>query len=119
MVERVGMVLVGRLSNRRFTEILHGLSGDFGEDAGLVRQFASAGAPDGRRKCGSVGDAVVQVLRAAETDLRLKEIHMRVSQLLGGSVSRSSVKSYLARDGERRTPLFERVSRGHYALRQK
>jgi hypothetical protein len=79
------------------------------------------GRPRGpaRRKFGAVGDAVVQVLEEAGCGLRMMDIHLSVEELLGESVSRSSVKNYLARgtDG-RKTPLFERVGHGRYRLRR-
>jgi hypothetical protein len=69
------------------------------------------------RSFGEVGDAVVQVLAEARCELRMMDIHAAVEDLLGEPVSRSSVKNYLARGcNVRKTPLFERVSRGQYRL---
>jgi hypothetical protein len=69
------------------------------------------------RRFAEVGDAVVQVLREAGGELRMYEVHLAVEELLGESVSRSSVKNYLAAGTDRRkTRLFERVSRGRYRL---
>src|SRR6266545_4903764 len=108
------MVLVGRLSNQDLSTLLESLTTRAGKQGTPPRRSGGV-APDGRRKCSSVGAAVIQVLKEAGTDLRLADIHRRVGLLLGSPVSRSSVKSYLARDDHRRTPLFERVSRGRYA----
>jgi hypothetical protein len=73
--------------------------------------------PKTRRDFGGVGDTVVQVLADARTELRMIEIHAAVEDLLDEPVSRSTVKNYLARGCDRRkTPLFERVSRGSYRL---
>jgi hypothetical protein len=45
------------------------------------------------------------------------EIHLAVEKLLGESVARSSVKNYLCSGTDnRKTQLFERVSRGRYRL---
>jgi hypothetical protein len=52
-------------------------------------------APDGRRRFGTVRDAIVQVLANAESDLRVRDIQKGVEQVLGRPVSRSSVKDYL------------------------
>jgi len=112
------VVLVGRLSNHDLSTLLQSLTMRTWRQGSGPRRSGGV-APDGRRKCGSVGDAVIQVLQEAGTDLRLADIHKRVGLLLGSPVARSSVKSYLARDDHRQTPLFERVSRGRYALRQK
>jgi hypothetical protein len=66
-----------------------------------------------RRRFSEVGDAVVQVLRDAGCELRIFEVHASVEDLLGEPVSRSSVKNYLASGAtDRKTKLFERVSRG-------
>jgi hypothetical protein len=46
-------------------------------------------------------------------ELRIMDIHAAVEDLLGEPVSRSWVKNYLTRGCDRRkTPLFERISRG-------
>lgn len=47
------------------------------------------------------------------------EVHLAVEELLGGPVSRSTVKNYLANGAaDRKTKLFMRVSRGTYQLRR-
>jgi hypothetical protein len=56
-------------------------------------------APDGRRKFGTVRDAIVQVLANADSDLRVKQIQRGVEEILGGPVSHSSVKDYLRKGG--------------------
>jgi hypothetical protein len=66
------------------------------------------------RKFGTVGDAVVQVLARASCELRMIEIHTAVEELLAGSISRSSVKNFLAKGCQRRTPVFERTGHGRY-----
>ncbi len=43
-------------------------------------------------------------------------LQLRVEQLLDGRVARSSLKNYLKRGRERRTPLFERVGHRRYRL---
>jgi hypothetical protein len=69
-----------------------------------------------RRRFAQVGDAIVQVLADAGTDLRMIEVHEAVEELLGEPVSRSSVKNYLASNSQRPRRRIERVSRGHYRL---
>ena len=63
-------------------------------------------APDGRRKFGSLRDAIVAVLQEADRELRVREVHAAVEQLLGEPVSRGSVKSYLRVGCRRKQPLF-------------
>jgi hypothetical protein len=75
-------------------------------------------APDGRRKFGTVRDAIVQVMREAGTELRMRDIHAQVEELLREPVCRGSVKSYLCKGCETKVPLFERVGRGCYRLRR-
>jgi hypothetical protein len=81
-----------------------------------VRRRKSLQTGRTRRRFAEVGDAVVQVLTDARTELRMIEIHRAVEDLLGEPVARSSVKNYLAKDCRRREPRFERVTRGRYRL---
>jgi len=53
----------------------------------------------------------------AQSDLRVKEIQVSVERLLGSSVSRHSIKSYLHERCQGSKPIFEQVSRGRYRLR--
>jgi hypothetical protein len=53
----------------------------------------------------------MQVLEAADSDLRTIEILARVEDLLGESVSRSSVKNYVARVYAPEAPLRARRAR--------
>ena len=73
-------------------------------------------APDGRRKFGTVRDAIVQVLANAASELRVTEIQTGVEEILGGGVSPSSVKDYLRKGCRRRVPLFEYCGRDGYRL---
>jgi hypothetical protein len=66
---------------------------------------------------GSVLVAVTQVLVAADRPMRVRDISMAVSDLLGLPVSRSSVKNCLASKAQGSAAPFERVARGHYRLR--
>jgi hypothetical protein len=72
--------------------------------------------PDGRRKFGTVRNAIIQVLQNASTELRTRDIHARVEELLQEPVCRGSVKSYLAKGCVTNVPRFERVARGRYRL---
>ena len=73
-------------------------------------------APDGRRKFGTVRDAIVQVLAQADRELRVREIQKGVEDVLGGPVSHSSVKDYLRKGCRRRVPVFEYRGRRGYRL---
>jgi hypothetical protein len=58
----------------------------------------------------------VVVLEQAGGDLRVRDIHLAVEDLLGEAVARGSVKSYLRNDCRRRRPLFEHRGRKGYRL---
>ena len=73
-------------------------------------------APDGRRKFGTVRDAIVQVLANADCELRVREIQKGVEEVLGEPVSPSSIKDYLRKGCRRRVPLFEYRGRDGYRL---
>lgn len=71
--------------------------------------------PARRRRPGEVRDAIERALADAGGPLHVKEIHAAVADRLGGTVSASSVRSYLnlnAGDGK----SFERVRRGVYRI---
>ena len=69
-----------------------------------------------KQKFAFVGDAVLEVLAAAPATLRVVEVHVAVERLVGGPVSRSSVKNYLSRGCVRRHSPIERVGHGRYRL---
>lgn len=66
---------------------------------------------------GSVLVAVTQVLVAADEPMRVHDISMAVSDLLGLPVSRSSVKNCLASKAQDEHGRFERTAHGCYRLR--
>jgi hypothetical protein len=110
------MDLTGRLSNPDLTTLLQRLMARDWKQ--VARQHPSAGgvAPDGRRKFGTVRDAIVAVLEQAGCDLRVRDIHEDVEKLLREPVSSSSVKDYLRKGCRRSTPLFEYRGRRGYRL---
>jgi hypothetical protein len=110
------MGLVGRLSNPDLTALFQGLMTRDREQVVAPRGSARGIAPDGRRKFGTVRDAIVKVLAQADSDLRVREIQKGVEDVLGGPVSRSSVKDYLRKGCRRRLPLFEYHGRDGYRL---
>jgi hypothetical protein len=71
---------------------------------------------DGRRRFGTVSAAIVEVLNEADGPLRVREIRSRVEQILGGPVSRHSIKSQLHRGCQHQRPRFNRLARGVYRL---
>jgi hypothetical protein len=112
------MDLTGRLSNHDLTTLLQHLTARSWQQADRRHSLARGVAPDGRRKFGTVRDAIVTVLDQADGELRVRDIHAAVEELLGESVSRGSVKAYLRNDCRRNTPLFEhRGSRGYRLAR--
>jgi hypothetical protein len=109
--------LVGRLSNHDLTDLLQSLTAqDWKQDRPRLHRPKRGVAPDGRRRFGAVRDAIVAVLEAAPGELRAREIHARVEELLGEPVSRGSVKSYLRVGCHRKRPLFEYCGRQGYRL---
>lgn len=113
------MDLVGRLSNPDLTTLLQSLTARGWKQA-LPRHSSAAGiAPDGRRKFGTVRDAIVAVLEQAGCELRVRDIHEAVEELLGESVSTSSVKDYLRKGCQRQSPIFEYRGREGYRLAQR
>ena len=71
------MILTGVLSNPEFGLLIQSLTSHERHKARRARK-QPAGNPDGRRKFGSVGGAIVQVLMEAQSDLRVKEIRASV-----------------------------------------
>ena len=110
------MGLTGRLSNQDLGALFERLTTRDWKQA--TRRHSSAGgvASDGRRKFGTVREAIVAVLEQAVCELRVRDIHEVVEKLLGESVSSSSVKDYLRKGCRRRTPLFEYRGRRGYRL---
>src|SRR5581483_737809 len=109
------MDLVGRLSNTLTTSNLQCLTRrDWHK--GRRRHNATTGHhPDGRRQFGSISRVIVRVLSEAGDELPVKEIQVRVEELLGTTLSRHSVKGYLHRACAARHPMVERRARGRYA----
>lgn len=110
------MDLVGRLSNPELTTSFQSLTAHDWTQGERRRRFATPGAPDGRRKFGTVRDSIVAVLEEAGSELRVRDIHQRVEQLLGEPVAGSSVKNYLHKAARRKVPLFEYRGRRGYRL---
>jgi hypothetical protein len=110
------MDLIGRLSNHELTILFQRLTAHDWRQADPPQRARHGIAPDGRRKFGTIRDAIIQVLAQADSDLRVREIHTSVEEVLGGPVSRSSVKDYLRKGCRRRVPLFEYRGRDGYRL---
>jgi len=110
------MDLVGLLSNHQTTALFQSLMLPERKQPSPRRPRTAGVAPDGRRKFGTVRDAIVAVLEQAEAELRVRDIHTGVQELLGESVSSGSVKSYLRNGCRRRRPLFEYHGKRGYRL---
>lgn len=108
------MVLSGGLSNHPFNDLLQFLTPQDSDQASP--RPPRIGWPDGRRKFGTVGGAVVAVLKEAGSEMRVKEVHAEVERVLGGQVSRYSVSDYLLSRSKGPRPLFVRTRHGHYRL---
>src|SRR5439155_25854314 len=112
-------VLVGALSNPDLQDLFKSLTSQRRRKQRRTQSTSSDGPrPDGRRRFGTVSGAIVQVLAEAQSDLRAREIWAEVERLLGSSVSRHSIKSYLHRGSYGSTAMFERVNHGGYRLRK-
>jgi hypothetical protein len=74
-----------------------------------------AGWPDGRRRFGTVGGTILDVL-AHGREMSVRAIRASVEEKLGGPLARFSVSDYLLTGSTGRRPLFERTRRGHYRL---
>jgi hypothetical protein len=110
------MDLVGSLSNPDQATLFQSLMARDWKQAGRRHPSASGAAPDGRRKFGTVRDAIVAVLEQAGCELRVRDIHEGVEKLLGEHVSSSSVKDYLRKSCRRKAPLFEYRGKRGYRL---
>jgi hypothetical protein len=113
------VVLRGCLSNRELAASLYSLTVALRDQVKEPRRerakrFAYA---EGRRRFGTVGGAVVEVLEEACEPIRLKAIHEAVENKLDDAVSLNTVQDYLRRRAKGPRALFERPSYGHYRLR--
>jgi hypothetical protein len=79
-----------------------------------AKAFAYA---DDRRRFGTVGDAIVDVLAEAGGPMRLREIQEAVAGKLDGRVSINTVQDSLRRRAKGPNALFERPAYGRYGLR--
>jgi hypothetical protein len=112
------MVLRGWLSNRELAASLHSLTVALRDQAGTptARGERFTYARD-RRRFGTVGNAIVDVLAEAGEPMKLQAIHEAVERKLAGVVSLNTVHDYLLRRAKGSQALFERPSHGHYRLR--
>lgn len=74
--------------------------------------------PD-RRAPGEIRDAIVAALANRPEGATPREIHAVVEEELGGSVAKSSVRSYLQIGTRSTSRIFERVGHGRYKLVKK
>jgi hypothetical protein len=86
------MVLTGRLSSHDWTTLFQRLTARNWNQAPVRSKTDTHGSP-GRRSFGTVSCAIVKVLERVDSDLRVRDIHDEVERLLGGPVSRSSVRA--------------------------
>lgn len=110
-----GLGLVGRLSNPDLGTLFQGLTArEWTQEAPRTRSREIV--PDAKRKFGTVRDAVIQVLTEADCALRVRDIHERVEEVLGGPVAASSVKVSLRTGCRCLVPRFEYCGRSGYRL---
>ena len=107
-----------RLSNQDLTTLLERLTSRDWKSANRRHPLAGGVTPDGRRKSGTVRDAIVAVLKQPGCEMRVRDIHAGVEKMLGESLSTSSVKAYLRRGSLCRVPRFEYCGKRGYRLRR-
>jgi hypothetical protein len=71
---------------------------------------------DRRLRSGVVPKAIMQVLSESAGPMRVRDIHADVEELLGQTVSPSSVKNWLATHVHGDQALFVRLGRGRYLV---
>jgi hypothetical protein len=111
--------LRGLLSNHDLAASLHSLTVALQDQAHRpkgerAKRFTYA---EDRRRFGTVGSAVVEVLAKAGEPMRLSAIHEAVEEKVGGDVSLHTSHDSLLRRAKGPGALFERPSRGYYRLR--
>ena len=111
------VVLRGRLSNppRPLVDLSQYLTIDVCHQDGTGRGSPKNSSATARR-LGAISNAVVAVLTAANSEMRVRMIHADVERLLGETVSFYSVADYLRRRSKGSKPLFLRTRYGHYRL---
>jgi hypothetical protein len=80
------------------------------------RRPVAEGSPRKRLGNGVVKRAVVGVLSAADRELTVAAVQVRVEECLGRPISKDSVRSCLSTDVRGQEPRFERTSPGRYRL---
>ena len=74
--------VAGRLSNPDLATLFQSLTARDWKQATRLHGSAGGIAPDGRRKFGTVRDAIVQVLDHAGSELRVRDIQEGVEEIL-------------------------------------
>jgi hypothetical protein len=72
------------------------------------------GYSDGRRECGSVSGAILEVMSSAPGELKVSDVQARVGELLQGEVSRFTVADHLLKHSQGESRRYERTRRGYY-----
>ena len=109
------MGLIGALSNHRLQQSLARLA-DALASSTMRRARGRAMRAYRRSRPGTILNAAVEVLAAADRAMSPKQVHAAVEALLGVPVRRGSIKQALAGNiaGKRGRSCFERVGRGKY-----
>ena len=100
-----GLDLEGGRSNHNVPDLLQCLTGPGSDQVRSPRK--RSGWPDGRRRFGTVSNAIVAVLSQKHEEMAVKDIRNEVEQLLGSRVSRFSLSDYLLTRSRGVNPLFE------------
>jgi hypothetical protein len=113
-----GMDLTGQLSNppeplARLLSILSRLTKRTKKRSTKPKR---SGYIEGRRRFGSVGKTVLEVLASADSALTAHEIRLRAEKLLGGPVSRHSIAYQLRTRSKGSEPAIIQTGLGYYRL---
>lgn len=110
------MGLSGGLSNQTLRDRLDSIICHLKLDEKRHPCEAFGGYPDGRRECGSVSSAILEVMSSPAGELKVSDVRARVGELLQGEVSRFTVADHLRKHASGVFPTFERTRRGYYRL---
>ena len=110
------MGLSGGLSNQALRGQLDRIICHLQLDEKRRPREAFRGYGDGRRECGSVSSAILEVMTSAVGELKVSDVQARLAELLKGEVSRFTVADHLRKHASGGSPRFERTRRGYYRL---
>ena len=112
------MVLTGQLSNppEPLARLLSILSRPTKRTKKRPSKPKRCGYVEGRRRFGTIGKAVLEVLAAGDDELTAHEIRLQAEKLLGGPISRHSIAYQLQTKSKAADPIIIQTSGRYYRL---